>query len=152
MSLPLLLPTSRWGGGAGIVRNVQEHQPLVDHLWPHVAGDTSPCNPDNIPLCRGGTSCREVKSCKKHISFIWSWPKAGKQIQTSRWHILDPKRFRQAGNGLSLRRHSLLGLFSVPVLGFKNISTQMEDGVVWEEKTLGPRNESPVFCVCQRGW
>lgn len=93
-----------------------------------------------------------VSHIQRHVNFICSWHKAEKQIKTSRWHILDPKRFRQAGNRLNLMRCSLLGI----VLCFcawvqKNVSTHIEDGGMWEEKTLGPHNESRWFCVCQRG-
>ena len=98
-------------------------------LWPHMVEDTSASNPDDMPFCGGGTCCREVKSYKKHINFICSWHKAGKQIKTSLWHIPDPKRFRQAGNRLTLMRCSPVRI----ALRFcawvqKNVSTQIDAG------------------------
>lgn len=49
-------------------------------------------------------------------------------------------------------RFSLLGIvlcFCVRVQ--KNVSTHIEDGGMWEEKTLGPHNESLVIlCLPER--
>lgn len=106
---------------------------------------------ESPPFCRCGACFREVKSPKKHISFICNCRKAGKQIKASQWHILDPKRFRQGRNRPNPMRDPAGGCRVSPAWVQKYKLANRGWGKGEKKRPRATQDEPPVLPVCRGG-